>query len=201
MLVVSAPPATAAPPSDAALLERFAAGDRAALDELFRRYRSVAFRVAYRLLGREPDALDAVQDAFVKALTNLEKFRGHSSFKTWLLRIVCNAALDMGRQRKRDGWNDRQTLGQSDAGPERFGPANLPPADAGLERADLRRVIDAALAQLPAPQRQTFVLHVDGELSYREVADTLGISIGTVMSRLFYARQKLKTLLADRVSS
>ena len=189
MPVVSAPPAIAAPP-DAALLDRFAAGDRAALDELFRRYRGVAFRVAYRLLGREPDALDAVQDGFVKALTNLDRFRGHSSFKTWLLRIVCNAALDMGRQRKRSGWNDRHPGTAAD------GPANQPPADAGLERADLRRVIDAALARLPAPQRQTFVLHVDGELSYREVADTLGISIGTVMSRLFYARQKLKDLLA-----
>ena len=197
MLAVSAPPLPAAP-TDAALLARFAAGDRAALDELFRRYRTVAYRVAFRFLGREPDALDAVQDAFVKALSNLEKFRGHSSFKTWLLRIVCNAALDMGRQRKRDGWNDR--TGKTDGTPESFGPANLPPADAGLERADLRRVIDSALAQLPAPQRQTFVLHVDGELSYREVADTLGISIGTVMSRLFYARQKLKTLLADRVA-
>lgn len=197
MLAVSAPPVPAAP-TDAALLDRFAAGDHAALDELFRRYRTVAYRVAYRFLGREPDALDAVQDAFVKALTHLDRFRGHSSFKTWLLRIVCNAALDMGRQRKRDGWNDRTTRIDT---PEVFGPANLPPADAGLERADLRRVIDAALAKLPAPQRQTFVLHVDGELSYREVADTLGISIGTVMSRLFYARQKLKTLLADRISS
>jgi RNA polymerase sigma-70 factor (ECF subfamily) len=61
-------------------------------------------------------------------------------------------------------------------------------------------LIEAALAQLPDAQRQTFVLHVDGELSYREVAETLGISIGTVMSRLFYARQKLKTILADRVA-
>lgn len=197
MLVVSAatPPAA---PTDAVLLDRFSAGDRAALDELFRRYRTVAYRVAYRLLGREPDALDAVQDGFVKALTNLDRFRGHSTFKTWLLRIVCNAALDLGRQRKREGWNDK--AGNVAGTPEAFGPANLPAADAGLERADLRRTIDAALAQLPAPQRQTFVLHVDGELSYREVADTLGISIGTVMSRLFYARQKLKTLLADRVS-
>jgi RNA polymerase sigma-70 factor (ECF subfamily) len=197
MPVVSAPPLPAAS-TDAALLDRFTAGDRAALDELFRRYRTVAYRVAFRFLGREPDALDAVQDAFVKALLNLEKFRGHSSFKTWLLRIVCNAALDVGRRRKRDGWNDHST--KTDGSSEAYGPANLPPADAGLERADLRRVIDSALAQLPAPQRQTFVLHVDGELSYREVADTLGISIGTVMSRLFYARQKLKTLLADRVS-
>src|SRR5262249_13749723 len=104
MPVVSAPPAPAAPTDDA-LLERFAAGDRSALDELFCRYRTVAYRVAYRRLGRGPDALGAVQDGFVKALTHLEKFRGRSSFKTWLLRIVSNAALDVGRQRKRDSWN------------------------------------------------------------------------------------------------
>jgi RNA polymerase sigma-70 factor (ECF subfamily) len=193
MPVVSAPPAPAAP-SDDALLARFAAGDRTALDELFRRYRGVAYRVAYRLLGREPDALDAVQDGFVKALTHLENFHRRSSFKTWLLRIVSNAALDVGRQRRRDGWN------QQPAGPVvRAGGAESA-SDAELDRADLRRAIEAALGQLPPAQRQTFVLHVDGEMSYREVADALGISIGTVMSRLFYARQKLKTLLADRVS-
>jgi RNA polymerase sigma-70 factor (ECF subfamily) len=184
------------PPTDAALLERFAAGDRAALDDLFRRYRSVAFRVAYRLLGREADALDAVQEAFVKALTNLDRFRGHSSFKTWLLRIVSNAALDIGRQRRRDA---RVPQAPRDDTPDRFGPAGLPPPDSELDRADLRGKIDAALSRLPDSQRQTFVLHVDGGLSYREVADSLGISIGTVMSRLFYARQKLKTLLADQV--
>lgn len=183
------------PPPDAALLERFAAGDRTALDDLFRRYRAVAFRVAYRLLGREADALDAVQDAFVKALTNLDRFRGHSSFKTWLLRIVSNAALDVGRQRGRGA---RTPQAPRDDPPDRFGPANLPAPDAELDRADLRGKIDAALARLPDSQRQTFVLHVDGGLSYREVAEVLGISIGTVMSRLFYARQKLRVLLADQ---
>jgi RNA polymerase sigma-70 factor (ECF subfamily) len=64
---------------------------------------------------------------------------------------------------------------------------------------DLRRKIDDALVRLPESQRQTFVLHVDGGLSYRQVADAMGISIGTVMSRLFYARQKLKLLLADQI--
>lgn len=196
MPVVSAPPAPAAP-SDAALLDRAARGDRTALDELFRRYRAVAYRVAYRLLGREADALDAVQDGFIKVFTNLDRFRGHSSFKTWLLRIVSNAALDLGRQRQRDGWNDRR---QGITKPDQAGPDHRPPPDAAAERADLRRVIEQALARLPAAQRQTFVLHVDGEMSYREVADALGISIGTVMSRLFYARQKLKALLADRLS-
>ena len=69
----------------------------------------------------------------------------------------------------------------------------------GLERADLRVMLDRALASLPEAQRRTFVLHADGGLSYREVADALEISIGTVMSRLFYARQKLRAFLAERM--
>ena len=70
----------------------------------------------------------------------------------------------------------------------------------GVEQADLRGLLDAALQKLPAAQRQTFVLHVDAGLSYREVAEVLGISIGTVMSRLYYARQKLRTALAPYVT-
>src|SRR5207244_4115148 len=91
----------AAAPPDEHLLERHASGDRQALNELFRRHRGPAYRVAYRLLGNEADALDAVQEGFVKALTNLKRFEGRSSFKTWLLRVVSNAALDLGRQRGR----------------------------------------------------------------------------------------------------
>jgi RNA polymerase sigma-70 factor (ECF subfamily) len=198
MPAVSALPIPLAhPPSDAALLERVARGDRFVLDELFRRHRGVAYRVAYRLLGQEADALDAVQDAFVKALLHFDQFRGQSSFKTWLLRIVSNAALDVGRHRQRDS---RIPQAPRDDSPDRFGAANLPPPDAELDRADLRGKIERALDRLPEAQRQTFVLHVDGGLSYREVAAALRISIGTVMSRLFYARQKLKVLLADQVS-
>src|ERR1700730_12486389 len=88
-------------PGDEQLLAQAALGDRDAQDELFRRYRSVAYRVAYRLLGNEADALDAVQEGFAKALTHLPGFQGRSSFKTWLLRVVSNAALDLGRQRGR----------------------------------------------------------------------------------------------------
>jgi RNA polymerase sigma-70 factor (ECF subfamily) len=193
-----AAPVVSAAPTDDALLARVAAGDRTALDDLFRRYRGVAYRVAYRLLGREADALDAVQDGFVNALRRLARFGGRSAFKTWLLRVVCNAALDIGRRRKRDG---RVPQEPREPSPDRFGSDAPAPADAALERADLRRAIDAALARLPEPQRQTFVLHVEGELTYREVAEVLGISIGTVMSRLFYARQKLKSLLAHYQTS
>src|SRR5947207_12813041 len=87
--------------SDDGLLARLAAGQREALEELFRRYRALAYRVAYRLLGHEADALDAVQEGFIKAVTHLHTFHGRSSFKTWLLRVVSNAALDLGRQRSR----------------------------------------------------------------------------------------------------
>src|SRR5437764_583091 len=194
MAIVSAPCLPA--PSDEELLRCHAAGAREALEELFRRYRQAAYRVAYRLLGNEADALDAVQDGFVKALTHLHSFQGRSSFKTWLLRVVSNAALDMGRQRGR-----RETLSLDAAEASDLGSERLLTADGstrGLEQADLRGQLDQALATLSEAQRQTFVLYADAELSYREVADALGISIGTVMSRLFYARQKLRTYLTER---
>lgn len=180
---------TIAGPSDDELLAGAVRGDRIARDELFRRHRQVAYRVAHRLLGNEADALDAVQDGFVKALTHLPKFQGRSSFKTWLLRVVSNAALDLGRQRGR-----RDALIE-EALERRLEPPLDAAPDRGLELDDLRRKLQHALDQLPPAQRQTFVLHAEADLSYREVAETLGISIGTVMSRLFYARQRLRTLL------
>jgi RNA polymerase sigma-70 factor, ECF subfamily len=185
------PPAS----SDEQLLARFAAGQRHALDELFRRYRQPAYRVAFRLLGHEADALDAVQDGFVKALTHLSSFQGRSSFKTWLLRVVSNAALDLGRQR---GRREALTL-EAPLPADSEAPLTADDPARGLERADLRRLLDQALTALPEAQRQTFVLHADAGLSYREVAEALGISIGTVMSRLFYARQKLRAYLGRRL--
>jgi RNA polymerase sigma-70 factor (ECF subfamily) len=185
-------------PSDECLLARLAKGEKSALDELFARYRTVAYRVAYRLLGHEADALDAVQDGFVKALTHLNSFQGRSSFKTWLLRVVSNAALDLGRQR------GRRELLSLDASPihdqEHTQPLVVDDPAQGLERADLRQLLNGALNTLPEAQRQTFVLHAEAELSYREVAEVLGISIGTVMSRLYYARQKLRAYLTERMA-
>jgi RNA polymerase sigma-70 factor (ECF subfamily) len=179
--------------SDDALLKQAVAGDRDSLDELFQRHRLVAYRVAHRLLGNEADALDAVQDAFVKLLLHLPSFQGRSSFKTWMLRVVSNAALDLGRQRGR-----REALSMDAMSPmyrEECEPLIHPDPSHDLERVDLRRMLHQALSLLPAAQRQTFVLHAEAELSYREVADTLDISIGTVMSRLYYARQRLRVLL------
>jgi len=197
-MVVATTPQSPAAPSDEQLLARHSSGDRSALEELFRRYRQPAYRVAHRLLGNEADALDAVQDGFVKVLTHLADFQGRSSFKTWLLRVISNAALDLGRQRGRRNLVEHaaDSTAVNDVATLDWQNPTL-----GLERADLRQLIDLALARLPDSQRQTFVLHVDGDLSYREIADVCGVSIGTVMSRLFYARQKLRAILAPMARS
>jgi len=193
MAVISAP---ALVPGDEQLLSRWAKGNREALEDLFQRYRSVAYRVAYRLLGNEADALDAVQNGFVKALTHLPGFQRRSTFKTWLLRVVSNASLDFGRQRGRRESLSMDGLGVQER--ENLEPPTLVNPASRLEREDLRQQLQEALARLPEAQRRTFVLHAEAELSYREVADILGISIGTVMSRLYYARQKLRALLKER---
>jgi RNA polymerase sigma-70 factor (ECF subfamily) len=196
MAAVTAPCPSA--PCDEHLLRRAVAGNRGALDELFRRYRQPAYRVAFRLLGNEADALDAVQEGFVKALTHLHGFQGRSSFKTWLLRVVSNAALDLGRQRGRREAIRLEALDNSDGTVPQL--LSTDDSGAGLERADLRYLLDQALATLSEAQRQTFVLHADAGLSYREVSEALGISIGTVMSRLYYARQKLRAYLSERTT-
>jgi RNA polymerase sigma-70 factor (ECF subfamily) len=179
--------------SDDVLLARFARGDRTALEDLFQRYRGLAYRVAHRLLGNEADALDAVQEGFIKALQHLQGFQHRSTFKTWLLRVVSNASLDLGRQRGRREAQSLEMLGKGEHDGQE--PLTVEDPALGLHRRDLRKLIDLALAQLPEAQRHTFVLHAEAELSYREVAETLGISIGTVMSRLYYARQKLRVHL------
>jgi RNA polymerase sigma-70 factor, ECF subfamily len=194
-------PVTAPTPpfADNQLIARAVRGDQWALDELFQRHRDSAYRVAYRLLGNMEDAFDAVQDGFIKALRRLNGFENRSTFKTWLLRVVSNAALDLGRQRRRrDELNALATeraIVEGGMTPDHLDPCRE------AEESDLRQAVAEALSHLPETQRQTFILHVDGGLSYREVADAMGISIGTVMSRLYYARQKLKGLLASRVQT
>src|SRR5262245_18164287 len=171
MAVVPAP-TPADEPSDVQLLARYAAGDRSVLDILFVRHRAPAYRIAHRLLGNEADALDAVQEGFVKAMLNRDRFQGRSTFKTWLMRVVSNSALDLGRKRGRRSGKSLDV--DEDAEPDP-GLMTWDDPARGLENADLRRTLDAALLTLPEQQRETFVLHADGELSYKEVAEVQGI--------------------------
>ena len=172
---------------DETLVRRARERDAVAREELFQRYREDAYRVAYRLLGHEQDALDVVQEALIKAYLGLGDFDGRSGFRYWLLRIVGNTALDWGRRRKR-----RTILrignGRSDL-PE---PAFHDDPARSLHQQDLRRALDKALDHLSPKIRTTFVLFAELGLSYKEIAETQDIPIGTVMSRINAAREKLQ---------
>jgi len=172
---------------DETLVDLSRQGDRGAREELFHRHWGIAYRVAYRLLGNEQDALDAVQEALLKALTHLDDFDGRSGFRTWLLRIVTNASLDAGRRRGR-----RPTLTLSDGEIHGSEPTcDVDPAE-GLHRQDLRRILDSALDRLSPPIRAAFVLFAEGGLSYKEIAVVQEIPLGTVMSRISAARRQLQ---------
>jgi RNA polymerase sigma-70 factor (ECF subfamily) len=175
---------------DETLVQLARGGDRPACEELFRRHRDPAYRVAFRMLGHHEDALDAVQEGFIKAIAHLGKFDGRSGFRTWLLRIVHNAAIDSGRKRKR-----RPSLGISDEENRPIDPACDDDPARGLNRQDLRRILDRALNRLSPKTRTTFILFAEENLSYKEIAEIQDVPIGTVMSRLSYARHKLQSYL------
>ena len=161
--------------------------DPAAREELFQRYRDDAYRMAYRYLGHEQDALDVVQEALIKAFLGLGDFDGRSGFRYWLLRIVVNTAMDWGRRRKR-----RTILSIGNGRSELPEPAFHDDPARGLEQQDLRRTLNKALDDLSPKIRMTFVLFAEAGLSYKAIAETQEIAIGTVMSRINAARKKLQ---------
>jgi len=175
---------------DEVLVDRARSGDREARDELFRRHLGIAYRVAYRLLGHDQDAQDAVQEGVLKAYRHFRDFDGRSGFRTWLLKIVTNAALDSGRKRKR-----RPMLRIDEAEEGGVEAATQDDPALGLHREDLKKILYAALDRLTPKLRSAFVLFAEAGLSYQEIAAALDIPIGTVMSRLHQARQKLQAIL------
>jgi RNA polymerase sigma-70 factor (ECF subfamily) len=176
--------------ADEVLVRRARERDPAAREELFQRYRSDAYRVAFRLLGHEQDALDVVQEALIKAFSGLEDFDGRCGFRYWLLRIVANAAFDWGRRRKR-----RPILNLSDDRARRLEPAGEDDPAGRMHQEDLRRALDTALGRLSPKIRTTFILFAELGLSYKEIAETQQVPIGTVMSRINAARTKLQEAL------
>ncbi len=147
-------------------------------DELLRRYRVPLVNLAYQLVGDRDEAEDVAQETFVQAFLNLERFRGRSSLFTWLYRIAVNACRMRLRRRR---------------------PLPLetePPADEEFDEQAwlLKQRVDEVLRQLPEPLREVLILREMHELSYEEIAQTLGIPLGTVRSRLHIARQRFADL-------
>jgi RNA polymerase sigma-70 factor (ECF subfamily) len=193
----------AADPADAEVIERAQRGDHAAFRVLVERYQGRAFGLALRVLRDEEQARDAVQDAFVKAHGSLARFEGRSGFYTWLYRLVMNVCIDMKR-RDRSGrqveWEEEraveiaqgaEALAPGSADPEREGPG------AELERSQLRAALVRAIAALPEDARRTLELREIDGLSYAEIARAVGVPKGTVMSRLYYARRRVRAALVE----
>ena len=182
--------------SEISLVRRATAGERDARRELFERHRDAAYHVALRITGREADALDVVQDSFIRAFERLGEFRHGARFQTWLLRIVTNRALDLLRARKvrlaipLDGGDDDPEPALAGA-PEALRPGRA------IEDRELADRLQRAVDSLPSEQRAVFALHAVGEMTYGQIAEIVGVPIGTVMSRLYHARRRLRKLLDD----
>ena len=187
------------------LVQRVQAGDSAAFRTLFDKYHRRAFAVAMGVVKNEDDALDAVQEAFVKVHKNIHKFQGSSSFYTWLYRIVMNVSIDHVRRtsRRRNLDFDERALHEESevAGDGALVPSvtNSNPGKAALRR-ELGSAIQAALQELPEHHRAVIVLREIEGMSYEEMADALEVPKGTVMSRLFHARKKMQAALAPYLS-
>jgi RNA polymerase sigma-70 factor, ECF subfamily len=185
--------------TDADLIRDAQANDHAAFETLVRRYSERAFRAAYRVV-RDPQAAEEVlQEAMIKAYRALPRFEARSSFYTWLYRITVNLALDRRRRSKREPTVEWDDAIAHEVDPRGLGAATVSvDPEVELRRHEIRDLVSAGIQTLPDAQREVLLLReVDG-LSYEEIAETMQISKGTVMSRLHYARKKMIVFLAQR---
>jgi RNA polymerase sigma-70 factor (ECF subfamily) len=182
--------------ADDALVKAAQEGVMIAFEELVARHRDKVYARAFSMVRNEDGAIDLSQEAWVKAWQRLNQFQGEASFLTWMTRIVINLCLDHLRNQKRMRADSIEQLEEEVGGVERQMPIVSPNPTERLERAELRQRIDRALAQLSVEHRTVLILHEFEELEYKEIAKRMGCSIGTIMSRLFYARRKMAALLA-----
>jgi RNA polymerase sigma-70 factor, ECF subfamily len=182
--------------TDEALLEQFQQGDQGAFRELYRRYHQKVRALALGLMHDENDAREIVQEAFIRVVRHWSRFEGQAAFYTWLYRIVYNLAVD----RLRRPHHTQLPIDQvdhllSDGGASDSSALRpLDPFDACSAKEAWHQIIDAILC-LPSHHRDIVMMREVQEMSYSEMAVTLGCSKGTVMSRLFHARQRLQRTL------
>jgi len=191
---------------DTQLVERCLGGDNQAFEQLFVKHRQQLFAVCWRLLHDEDAALDVVQDAFVKAYEELENLRGEARFYPWLRRIAVNLSIDKLRQAKRSkevslyGTQAEEEEARDESAA--VARASEEQNDSPVEKAEISEfstALSSALLKLSDPHRTVFMLHAAEGMSYKEIAEALDCNIGTVMSRLFYARKRLQELLGPHL--
>lgn len=171
-------------------------GDLDAFNELVLTYQHRLYNLAYRILGDPAAAADATQEALISAYRKLHAFRG-GSFLSWLLRIVANRCYDELRRRKRRPTVSWEAFGETDeANPALINGGASPEERA--ERAELSRVLQKGILSLPPDQRVVLVLSDVEGMSYAEIAEAVGIPVGTVKSRLARARARLRDFLQEQ---
>jgi RNA polymerase sigma-70 factor (ECF subfamily) len=186
--------------SELDLVKRCQEGDSEAFDQLVTRYRTRVFGMIYNMVHNEQDAWDLAQDSFVKAWKSIKRFRGQSSFYTWIYRIVMNVTIDWVRKKQVKGtgaeFDDSIQLKEVDPASKTMPKADALPYER-MQQGEIRTQIDKAIAQLSPEHRAVILMKEIEDMQYHEIAEALECSIGTVMSRLFYARKKLQSLLKD----
>jgi RNA polymerase sigma factor (sigma-70 family) len=189
---------TPAPADEELLVREARRGDLQAYDELVRRHQERIYATIYHMTANHEDANDLAQESFIKAFQALKSFKGGSSFYTWLYRIAVNKTINFLKQRKNRmhmSLNDLDFKAEHDPDLMALISDKTPRREASLT--ELQEKLNAALLKLSEPHRLVVVLHdVQGQ-SHEEIAKVMDCNIGTVRSRLFYARQQLQALLSD----
>jgi len=186
---------------DRGLIARAQAGDVVAFRQLVERHQRRAFAIALALVRDENDARELVQDAFLRVYKGIHNFQGGSSFFTWLYRIITNLSIDLIRKPGRQLVDIDEARFESDESQEAEFPLlsrvdGADPADV-VRRREIAQRLQVALDALPPYHRGVIVMREIEGLSYEEMAQSMGVSKGTIMSRLFHARQKLQKALTD----
>src|SRR4051794_10430843 len=180
------------------LVERARNGDMAAYDELVKRYQERIYATVYHMTSNHEDANDLAQEAFIKAYQALKSFKGGSSFYTWVYRIAVNKTINFLKQRK-----NRQQMSLDDIDfnaehdPDLVALISEKTPRRDINLAELQEKLNGAMQKLSEPHRLVVALHDVQGLSHEEIAKIMGCNIGTIRSRLFYARQQLQAHLSD----
>lgn len=192
------PDAPAPAPDESVLVERARRGDLAAYDELVQRYQQRIYATVYHMTSNHEDANDLAQEAFIKGYQALKSFKGGSSFYTWVYRIAVNKTINFLKQRKNRthlSLNDLDFNAEHDPDLVSLVSEKTPRREANLT--ELQEKLNEAMQRLSEQHRLVVTLHDVQGLSHEEIAKILECNIGTVRSRLFYARQQLQGFLAD----
>jgi len=196
--VILTEPEPAAPTAEMDLVRRAQRGDLLAYDELVKLYQERIYATIYHMTSNHEDANDLAQDSFIKAFQALKSFKGGSSFYTWLYRIAVNKTINFLKQRKNRvhmSLNDLDFNTENNPDLVALISDKTPRRAAGLK--ELQEKLNAAMLKLSESHRLVVALHDVQGMSHEEVAQVMGCNIGTVRSRLFYARQQLQSLLTD----